>query len=423
MLIVHAADIHLDSPLVGLEKYEGCPVDVLRGATRKAFEALVTAALAERADLVLLAGDLYDGAWKDYATGFFFVKQMVRLQSAGIPVVLVRGNHDAESEIARKLKLPDNVADLSTSEPEARVFDHLGVVIHGQGFARRDLTDDLAKRYPPSTAGAFNIGLLHTALWGREGHELYAPTSMGVLVDKGYDYWALGHVHRREIVSRAPYVVYPGNLQGRHVRETGPKGATFVTVESGKIRDVDHRVLDVVRWADIDVRVGESDTLDDVLERARDEISKVVTEVGDRTVGARVTLSGRSESRALLPDQETHIAASVRTVGMEAASDQVWIGSVRVRTRPAIDIDAAVSSASRSADPVVHLLRSMRDLAADDAALLALAGELSDLADKLPEELRRDPSAAFFDDPNAMRDVVTDVRDLLLGRIALSEEP
>ncbi|NUO53094.1 MAG: DNA repair exonuclease, partial [Polyangiaceae bacterium] len=119
MLIVHAADIHLDSPLVGLEKYEGCPVDVLRGATRKAFEGLVTTALEERADLVLLAGDLYDGAWKDYATGFFFVKQMVRLQSGGIPVVIVRGNHDAESEIARKLKLPDNVHDLSTASPES----------------------------------------------------------------------------------------------------------------------------------------------------------------------------------------------------------------------------------------------------------------------------------------------------------------
>ncbi len=423
MLIVHAADIHLDSPLVGLEKYEGCPVDVLRGATRKAFEALVTTALEERADLVLLAGDIYDGAWKDYATGFFFVKQMVRLQSGGISVVLVRGNHDAESEIARKLKLPENVRDLSTASPESFEMEQLGVAVHGQGFARRDLTDDLAKRYPPPAPGAFNIGLLHTALWGREGHELYAPTSMGVLADKGYDYWALGHVHRREIVSRAPYVVYPGNLQGRHVRETGPKGATFVTAVSGKIRDVEHRVLDVVRWADIDVRVTEADAVDDVLERARDEIAKIVGDAGDRTVAARVTLSGRTGVRALLAEHEGDVAAGVRVAAMEAASDQIWIGSVRVRTRPAIDIDAALSSASESSDPVVHLLKRMRDLGADDAALLALSGELSDLADKLPEELRRDPAAAFFDDPNAMREVLGDVRDLLLGRIALSEEP
>ncbi|NUO52224.1 MAG: DNA repair exonuclease, partial [Polyangiaceae bacterium] len=250
-----------------------------------------------------------------------------------------------------------------------------------------------------------------------------APTSMGVLADKGYDYWALGHVHRREIVSRAPYVVYPGNLQGRHVRETGPKGATFITAVSGKIRDVEHRVLDVVRWADIDIRVAEADSVDDVLERARDEISKVVGEAGDRTVAARVTLSGRTGARALLAEHEGDVAAGIRAVAMEAASDQIWIGSVRVSTRPAIDVDAALASAQSSTDPVVHLLKRMRDLAGDDAALLALSGELSDLADKLPEELRRDPAAAFFDDPNAMRDVLGDVRDLLLGRIALSEDP
>jgi DNA repair exonuclease SbcCD nuclease subunit len=423
VLIVHAADIHLDSPLVGLEKYEGCPVDALRGATRGAFEALVSAALGERADLVLLAGDLYDGAWKDYATGLFFVRQMVRLKEGGIPVVMVRGNHDAESEITRKLRLPDNVADLSTSEPETRIFEELGVAVHGQGFVRRDLTDDLARRYPIPAAGAFNVGLLHTALWGREGHELYAPTSLGVLKDKCYDYWALGHVHRREVVARDPFIVFPGNLQGRHVRETGPKGATFITVDGGRIREVEHRVLDVVRWADVDVAVAEDDSLDAALERVRTELVRVAAEAGDRTVGARVTLSGRSASSGLFADRDGEIVAGVRAAAIEAAGEQIWIGSARSRIRPAIDVEALAAAAAGSADPVAHLVGSIRELSRDDERLTALAAELGDLADKLPEELRKDPSAAFFDSPEAMRALVADVEDLLLGRIALANEP
>ncbi len=422
MLIVHAADIHLDSPLVGLEKYEGCPVAQLRSATRGALEALVSAALDERADVVLVAGDLYDGAWKDYATGLYFVKQMARLREASIPVVMVRGNHDAESEITKRLRLPENVHDLRTSDPETVVFEELGLAVHGQGFARRDLTDDLARRYPPPAHGVFNVGLLHTALSGREGHELYAPTSVGVLRDRGYDYWALGHVHRREVVARDPYIVFPGNLQGRNAREAGPKGATFVTVEGGRVRDAEHRALDVVRWADIEVRVHEDDVADAVLERVARAVAEVATDAGDRIVGARVTLYGRSSRLELTADRAAELTAGVRAAGLEAAGEQVWIGSVRVRTRPAIDADALAASASGQADPVAHLVRAVRDLAGDEAGLQALAAELGDLAEKLPDELRHDPAAAFFDDPAAMRAVLEDVEDLLLARVALTEK-
>ena len=152
---------------------------------------------------------------------------------------------------------------LSASRPETVVYDDLGVAVHGQSFATRAVSEDLASRYPPPIAGALNVGLLHTALDGRPGHDPYAPTQLGVLTGKGYDYWALGHVHEREVLASDPWVVFPGNLQGRHARETGPKGATVIEVEDGRVRAVEHRVLDVVRWSQIHVDAEDARSVDD----------------------------------------------------------------------------------------------------------------------------------------------------------------
>jgi DNA repair exonuclease SbcCD nuclease subunit len=253
MKFVHAADLHLDSPLRGLQRYEGAPVDRMRGATRRALENLIALCLEEEVRLLLLAGDLFDGNWKDYSTGLFFAKQMSRLRQAGIPVVLIRGNHDAASQITRSLQLPDNVVELATRRPETRVFEELGIAVHGQGFATRAVSEDLALRYPAAVAGLVNVGLLHTCATGREGHDPYAPCAVETLIAKGYDYWALGHVHRREVLAQDPWIVFAGNLQGRHVKEAGAKGATLVTLAGGRITDVVHRPLDVVRWVICDV--------------------------------------------------------------------------------------------------------------------------------------------------------------------------
>ena len=240
MKFVHAADIHLDSPLRGLERYEGAPIEAVRSATRDALANLVQTAIDESVDLVLIAGDLYDGDWKDYNTGLFLVAQLRRLHEAGIRVLLISGNHDAASRITRALRLPESVTVFATSRPETVVLGDLEVAVHGQGYASQAVTCDLSVDYPEPVPGCFNIGLLHTSADGREGHEPYAPCTVPSLVARGYDYWALGHVHRREVLHRDPWIVFPGNLQGRHVRETGAKGATLVTVEDRRVVSVDH---------------------------------------------------------------------------------------------------------------------------------------------------------------------------------------
>lgn len=254
----HTADIHLDSPLRGLAGQEGNAVARVRTATREALDMLVGLAIEEKVDFLIIAGDLYDGDWRDYKTGLFFATQMGRLNREGIPVYLLHGNHDAESQITRRLDLPGNVHVFGTRKPETFALDELKVALHGHSFRQRDITDNLVPNYPAPVSGTFNIGVLHTGLGGIGGHENYAPCAIEDLTNKGYDYWALGHVHQAGVLREKPHVVFPGNLQGRHARETGAKGASLVTVEDGDIVELTTVPCDVVRWAVLPVSLAEA---------------------------------------------------------------------------------------------------------------------------------------------------------------------
>lgn len=274
---IHAADIHLDSPLKGLEQYEGAPVDQIREATRRALANLVELAVEQTVSFVLIAGDLYDGDWKEFRTGLFFVDQMRKLREAGIPVYLIAGNHDAANKMTKKLPMPDNVHLLAANKPETVHLEACEVAIHGQSFARSAVLDNLATGYPSPEPGMFNIGLLHTSATGREGHETYAPCTIDDLRSKQYDYWALGHIHKRELLCQDPPILFPGNLQGRHVRETGPKGCTLVTVDDQNRVRLEPVAVDVFRWEHCRVEAAGAENGDAVLDRVRSQLAKAAT--------------------------------------------------------------------------------------------------------------------------------------------------
>lgn len=415
MLFIHAADLHLDSPLRGLERYEGAPVDRIRGASRRALSNLIDVCLAEQAAFLLLAGDIFDGDWKDYGTGLFFAKQMARLQQADVPVYLVRGNHDAASHVTRHLQLPDNVHELGARRAETHVLDRHGVAIHGQSFATRAVTDDLSVAYPAAVPGALNIGLLHTCAEGRPGHERYAPCALEALIDKGYDYWALGHVHQREVLARTPWVVFPGNLQGRHARETGSKGATAVTVEGGRVVGVEHRALDVVRWTVCAVDAIRAASPDAVVDEARTALAQATADAQGRMLAARVSLSvGPDVHRRLVADGERW-TEQVRAMAFELAPEGVWLE----RIDWACDDGAGRDGADVDEDAVAHFVHALRGLrGADDATLAALAlEELSDVMRKLPAELRDAEDGLRLDDPATVRRLLADVESLVVGRL------
>lgn len=225
---IHASDIHLDSPLRGLSSFDDAPVDQIRTATRRAFENLVDLAIRESVSFVLIAGDLWDGNWLDAGPGLFFIKQAKHLREADIEVYVVKGNHDAGNTLTRELRYPDNVHLFDHSRPGTKHVEALNVAIHGQSFREANIMGDLAALYPAPVPGAFNIGLLHTCLDGDSRHYAYAPASVDALAAKGYQYWALGHVHQRRLLERNGVpIVFPGNLQAVISRRPGQKGASW----------------------------------------------------------------------------------------------------------------------------------------------------------------------------------------------------
>jgi DNA repair protein SbcD/Mre11 len=415
---VHAADIHLDSPMRGLDKYPGAPGDAMRSATRRALSNLVDLCLDEGAGLLVIAGDLYDGEWKDFGTGLYFAKQMSRLKEAGVQVVLLRGNHDAASQISKGLKWPGNVSSLSVKKPETKVFEDLGVAVHGQGFATRAVTEDLAARYPEPIHGMVNIGLLHTSLDGREGHEAYAPTTLATLTSRGYDYWALGHVHAREVVATDPWVVFPGNLQGRHARETGAKGATVVTVANGRIAKVEAHALDVVRWATVAVDATGCVTEGDVLDRAREALARAVKDADGRALAARVTIAGECAAHVSIEDEPERFVSEVRVLANDVGAD-VWIEKVKLDTRAPLDL----AGLRVQPDAIGDLARALDALRHDDDALAGVAASLDELRKKLPAELRTGDDALRLDDPTFLRTLVDEVEQMILPRLVRAERP
>jgi len=413
---LHAADIHLDSPLHKLDYYEGAPAEEIRGATRRALDNLVRTAVAEEVSFVLIAGDLYDGDWKDYNTGLYFVSQTSKLRDADIPVYIVAGNHDAASKITKSLRLPQNVHLFTSGKPSTHRIEDLGVAVHGRSFATPAVRKDLSVDYPPPLPGYFNIGVLHTCASGREGHEPYAPCTLEGLRAKGYDYWALGHVHQFEVLSDHPPVVFSGNIQGRHIRETGPKGCVLVSVDDRGRAEPVFKPLDVIRWIVADVNAAGVESGYEAVDRTCERITRLVEENAGVPLVVRVIITGETGAHSELGADAERWINEIRSAVIDSSGERVWIEKVKIRTR----LPGAEEPATIADGALGELLRLFEELSSDRTMMNELADELQDLAKKLPREFKEGAGDIRLEDPEWLAGVLELVRPMLIRRLVRS---
>jgi len=418
---IHAADIHLDSPRQGLDRDASwdAPVETIRHAPRRALENMVQLALEEEVDFVLIAGDLYDGDWQDFHTGLFFLSQLARLNEAGIHVVMIAGNHDATNRMTKSLRFPDptRASLLSSRRPETIRFDTLGVAIHGQGFGASAVEADLARAYPAAMPGMFNIGMLHSSTTFSAGeHDRYAPCGLETLLSKSYDYWALGHIHKRQDLRRdedEPPLFYPGNLQGRHVRETGAKGCTLVTVDDARRVTQEFRPVDVLRWEVCRVSAEGAADPEEIVDRVARHLRQVQRSSDGRPLAVRVEIRGACPAHRMLVAEPKRWQAELQAATMQFDGEPVWIERViRNTSEPQWSAEQALANG-----PLDELRELIDELTEDEMVLHDFLREMEPIMTKLPAELTEGPTAFRLDDPEQLARLMADARDVVLERI------
>ncbi len=390
--ILHAADIHLDSPLQKLSQYEDAPVDQIRDASRDALNNLTDLAIDQEVDLVVIAGDLYDGNWKETRTGMFFVKQATKLRDAGIPILVIRGNHDAANIMTQSLPLPKNPDGsqimMADEKVDSRLFENLGIAVHGRSFGKRAEKEGMVKHYPSPHSGLFNLGIMHTSLLGGEGHDPYAPCTPIELKDKEYDYWALGHIHVRgeHGPDEGAPVGFSGNIQGRHINESGEKGCILVNIDEKNVTTRTFHPLDVARWELCSIDASEMHHEDELLEYFQNYLASQLPKIEDRLLVTRVRVHGASPLHHRLHQRCRHIEDELRAVTISHGNGQTWLETFRVRTSERTSDTQAVELDG----PLASLSSIVQDLKNNPKLAATITSELRSLNSKLPTEVTLD---------------------------------
>lgn len=354
---LHAADLHLDSPFRGLASLPAAIRDRAIASTERALEKLIQVAIKERVDFIVLSGDIYDASSRSLRAQMKFQAAMQQLAEHRIQAFIVHGNHDPEDGEKARLAWPATVHFFSAEHVEMKpAYDREGHVVahvHGMSYPTATVTENLALQYKVIDADAFNIALLHCNVDGDQAHEPYAPCTTQQLIDAQMDYWALGHVHTRQVLHADPYIVYPGNIQGRHARELGAKGCYIVEVsEYGQVALRFER-LDTLVWfhetlsiTDLQTEQELKDACDELLERVRDMAegrSAMLRITWEGNGPAHVFLRREADKQALMDLYRQREALLAET---DSSASFVWIESMQDRTGSALDVNALLQQDS-----------------------------------------------------------------------------
>ncbi len=378
---VHAADLHLDSPLRA--RAAGPLQRVFQEATFTAFQRIVDLCLAEEVQFLLIAGDLFEYRDRSVRARLELLRELARLDAAGIRTFIVHGNHDPLSSDPGTLRLPPSakVFGAAWEEVEVRREGQVLCRVQGVSYPHERVCDDLTPLFS-RTGPELTIGLLHANVGGSPAHANYAPCSLSDLSRRCLDYWALGHVHTRAEypLESGGVAVYPGNPQGRHIAEPGERGCVLVHVREG--RTTRHfRPLESVRWSRVEVDISPLASLDGLMDAIQEEIASFCGE-GPDAHAVEVVLAGAGLLHAELAraGAVSQLADHLSPSALQR-SPPVLIESIADETRPALDLGAATSPgtlgeaiaslarAAESGSAVWNQLCGDEDLAKLEAAL------------------------------------------------------
>ena len=370
---VHAADLHLDSPFKGLsidaDQYPRI-VQTLREATLTAFDNLVSLCLERQTSFLVISGDVYDARDLSVRALFRFRDGLAKLADANIPVFIVHGNHDpVQRGASSKIEWPPNTHIFDPDGPHSEqvsVADDCVVQISGISHGSPRVQENLARRFEAiDPAGHFHVAVLHCNVGTDTGHEPYAPCTLGDLVDMPVDYWALGHVHTRNVLREgSPAVVYPGTPQGLHIREPGEHGCYLVQVPAADAQpQLEFCPLDAVRWQALDVDIAGIDTIDGLEDAITRKLEAAAAEAEARPNIVRIAVTGRSPLFHTLQDAQARsdVLERIRT-GAAENTPFVWIQQLDVACLPEMDIEKR----RRQNDLVGRILSIAADTAASE---------------------------------------------------------
>jgi exonuclease SbcD len=343
--------------------------------------------LDEQVDALLLSGDLYDGEQTSMKTARFLADQLGRLQEANISVFIIRGNHDALSRITKELSLPDVVKTFGGHAGFVQVSRSRGempVAIHGISFAQPHAPESLLARFKPPVQGSVNIGMLHTSLSGSPGHNPYAPCELADLHQAGFQYWALGHIHRRSVAKGASLVVMPGMPQGRDIGEPGPKSVTIATVmDDGSIM-VEERHTSIAQFERVTVNLDGVSEWKDMIAAVARALGQARNAAESEHLVARLNFTGATRLAWRLRRDPDLLRTEAEN--QAAGLGKSWIDKIEINCQP-LNV-SSTTLAPGNADPLDELRRLMGEMAQNETYRSEIQTMAEDLRSQLPSECR-----------------------------------
>ncbi|MGV3488035.1 MAG: metallophosphoesterase family protein [Tuberibacillus sp.] len=336
---IHAADIHLDRPFLGLNSCSEAMRKRVRESTYTAFSRLVNIAIARKVDFVLLVGDIFDASHRGLTAETRFKGFMKQLAAYGIEVYMIHGNHDPIDGHWSGLTYGENV-HVFGPRPECFRYqkpDGTSVNIYGFSYPSQHVHEDMVDLYQKEPGSDYHVAMLHGSIKGNTDHDVYAPFNINDLLNKEMDYWALGHIHKGDVLSSDPPVIYSGSLQGLSIKETGEKGFRLVTLDGKNVRTEFIKASDII-WQDMELDVSGAESFD-WLVKAAEERKEQAREFSAGVI-LRMTLTGEWSLNQEMTD---HLMEALRT-GEDERPDFVWVLEIKDDTIPLIDRDKLKNS-------------------------------------------------------------------------------